>query len=92
MPLQRRLPKRGFHNIFKKHYAVIHLKDLMRFPPESAVDVESLVQAGLVKKPGDGVKLLADGNLSHPLIVKVHSASKVAREKVEAAGGKIEIL
>lgn len=92
MPLQRRLPKRGFRNIFKKRYALVNVSDLAQFAPNSSADVETLIEAGLVKSPGDGVKLLGNGEISHPLFLKVNSASKTAMQKVEAAGGKIELV
>ena len=92
MPLQRRLPKRGFTNIFKKHYTLIHLKDLSRFEPNATLDLETLRQAGLIKKPKYGVKLLGDGDITQPLVIKVHKVSRSAREKVEAAGGRVELL
>lgn len=92
MPLQRRLPKRGFRNIFKKRYALVNLSDLAQFSPNSSADFETFEKAGLVKKQGDGVKLLGNGNISHPLFLKVHSVSKAARQKIEAAGGKIELV
>jgi len=92
MPLHRRLPKRGFTNIFRKVYAIVNVKDLERFEPNTTVDVKALQDAGLVKRIRDGVKLLGDGELSHPLVVKVHKASSSARQKVEAVGGKVELL
>jgi large subunit ribosomal protein L15 len=92
MPLQRRLPKRGFRNIFKKRYALVNLSDLAHLAPDSSADLHSLLEAGLVKKAGDGLKLLGNGEISHPLFLKVSSASKTARRKVEAAGGKVEIV
>ena len=92
MPLQRRLPKRGFTNIFKKHYALINVRDLEGFAADADLDTEALVQAGLVRKVKDRVKLLGDGEISHPVTIKVHKASKKAKEKVEAAGGKVEII
>jgi large subunit ribosomal protein L15 len=92
MPLQRRLPKRGFTNIFKKEYALINLNVLNRFDPESILDLEALKKAGLVKRAKDGVKLLGNGEISHPLVVRVNKVSKTARAKIEAAGGKVEIL
>jgi large subunit ribosomal protein L15 len=78
MPLHRRVPKRGFTNIFKKHYSLVHIRDLNRFTPDSTLDVEALAKAGLVKRVKDGVKLLGDGEISHPLVIKVHKVSKVA--------------
>jgi large subunit ribosomal protein L15 len=92
MPLQRRLPKRGFTNIFKKEYALINLNALNRFEPETVLDLEALKQAGLVKRSKDRVKLLGDGEISHPLIVRINKVSRTARAKIEAAGGRVEIL
>ena len=92
MPLQRRIPKRGFTNIFKKNYAIINVRDLGRFRPDSRVDIEGLIGSGLVKKVRDGVKLLGEGEISYALDIQVHRVSGSAREKIEAAGGKIEIL
>ena len=92
MPLQRRLPKRGFTNIFKKKYALINIKGLSRFEPDSILDVETLIDAGMVKRVNDGIKLVGDGEISHPLVIKVHKASKTAVAKIEAAGGRVEIL
>lgn len=92
MPLQRRLPKRGFNNIFRKEYAVINLTDLERFEKGSTVDIVALVAAGLVKKSEGGVKLLADGDINKALTIKVHKFSQSAKAKVEAAGGRIEVL
>src|SRR4030066_1317424 len=74
MPLQRRVPKRGFTNIFRKEYAIINISDLDRFDKGSTVDVSVLVEAGLVNKIGAGVKLLADGDIKKPLIIKVHKS------------------
>ena len=92
MPLQRRLPKRGFTNIFKKEYTLINIDNLNQFEPETVLDVEALRKAGLVKKVKNGIKLLGKGEISHPLVIKVHKVSKSARAKIEAAGGKVEIL
>ena len=92
MPLQRRLPKRGFTNIFKKDYALVNVGDLSRFSSNATLDVEALKNAGLVKKVGDGVKLLGKGDISHPLVLRVNKASKTAIEKIEAAGGKVEVV
>jgi large subunit ribosomal protein L15 len=92
MPLQRRLPKRGFTNIFKKQYAVININDLNRFAPDSSLDVEVLKEAGLFKKVRDGVKLLGNGEISHPVVIKVHKVSRTAQEKIEAAGGKVVVI
>jgi large subunit ribosomal protein L15 len=91
MPLQRRLPKRGFVNVFRKEYAIVHVKDLNRFEAGTVVDVETLRAAGLVRKVLDGVKLLADGDVDRPLTVKVDKASRAAAEKIAAAGGTLEV-
>jgi large subunit ribosomal protein L15 len=92
MPLQRRLPKRGFVNVFREEMAVVNVKELNRFEAGSVVDVETLRQEGLVKGscPG-GVKLLGNGEVTRKLIVKVDRASKAAVEKVAAAGGTVEV-
>jgi len=92
MPLQRRLPKRGFTNIFRTEYNIINIKDLDCFEPNSRVDADALKESGLVNKVKDGIKILGDGDISHPLTVSVHRASKTAKEKIEAAGGKVEII
>jgi len=92
MPLQRRLPKRGFRNAFKKQYALIGLNDLSRFPAGSFVELETLGNSGLVRNAQDGVKVLGSGELSHALTVRVNRVSKAAREKIEAAGGKVELV
>ena len=92
MPLQRRLPKRGFTNMFKKEYAVINVDDLNRFPADATLDAAAFQEAGLVKKMKDGIKLLGNGELSHPVVVRIHKASKTAVDKVSAAGGKVELI
>jgi large subunit ribosomal protein L15 len=92
MPLHRRLPKRGFTNIFKKNIAIINIRDLAKFDKGSVVDSEALVQAGLVKGQRDGVKLLGQGEIKYSLDIRVNQISQSAREKIEAAGGKVEVL
>ena len=92
MPIHRRLPKRGFTNIFKKQYAIVNIRDLKKFESGAEVDEAALVAGGLVKGPRDGVKLLGIGEISYPLTIKVNSASKSACSKIEAAGGKVEVL
>jgi len=87
MPLHRRLPKRGFTNIFKKDYAVVNVSDLERFDSGASVDEATLRQAGLVKGSHDGVKVLGDGELSKKLSVSATKFSKSAREIIEKAGG-----
>jgi large subunit ribosomal protein L15 len=91
MPLHRRLPKRGFTNIFKKKIAVINVRDLARFESGSTVDEAALVRVGLVKGRRDAIKILGKGEITIPLTVKVNGASKNAREKILAAGGNIEV-
>jgi len=90
MPLTRRLPKRGFTNIFKKRYALINIADLSVFEKDSTVDAAALMEKGLVKKIYDGVKLLGNGEIDKPVILKVHKWSKAAHDKIVAAGGKVE--
>jgi large subunit ribosomal protein L15 len=92
MPIQRRLPKRGFTNIFRKKIAVINLKDLLAFESGSLVDEAALVKAGLVKGQKDGIKLLGHGEIQVALNVKLNQVSKSAREKIEAAGGSAEVV
>lgn len=91
MPIHRRLPKRGFNNLFKKVYALVNLRDLSVFEPGSVVDALSLSAAGIVKGPRDGIKLLAIGDITVPLTVKVDKASKAAVDKIQAAGGSVEV-
>jgi large subunit ribosomal protein L15 len=92
MPLQRRLPKRGFTNIFRKKIAVINLRDLLAFESGSLVDEAALVKAGLVKGQKDGIKLLGHGEIQVALNVKLNQVSKSARQKIEAAGGSVEVI
>ena len=92
MPLSRRLPKRGFTNIFKKQYALIQVRDLMSFEKDSVIDPAVLVESGLVAKLLDGVKLLGNGDIDRPLTVKVHKCSQAAQAKIIAAGGTVEVI
>ncbi len=92
MPLHRRLPKRGFTNIFKKKVAVINIRDLSKFEKGSIVDEAALIRAGLVKGKRDGIKLLGHGEIKTPLTIKVNMLSKNAREKIIEAGGNVEVL
>jgi large subunit ribosomal protein L15 len=92
MPLQRRLPKRGFHNPFRAEVAVVNLQQLDAFPAGSEVTPEMLSQKGLVRAKVRFVKILGDGALSKSLIVKAHRFSTAAREKIEASGGKAEVI
>lgn len=92
MPLQRRIPKRGFTNIFKKEYAIVNVKDLNIFADGTEVTPELLIESGLIRKIKDGVKILGDGELERSLIVKAHKVSKQAEEKITARGGKVEVI
>jgi large subunit ribosomal protein L15 len=92
MPLQRRLPKRGFTNIFKKEYSLINIRDLNRFEPNSELDSDAFQNVGLIKQSNVKIKLLANGEISIPLVIKVNKVSKSAREKVESAGGKVVVV
>jgi len=92
MPIHRRLPKRGFTNVFRKEYAIVNLRDLSKFQIGSVVDETALVKAGLIKGKYFGIKLLALGEIKQPLTIKIHKASNSAIQKVEAAGGKVEVL
>ena len=91
-PLYRRLPKRGFNNPFKKKYAVVNVEDLEFFENGTKVDAEKLVASGIVKKLMDGVKILGDGELKKSLTVVATRFTKVAVEKIKAAGGEVKII
>ena len=90
MPIHRRLPKRGFKNLFKKTVVVVNVGDLARFDADATVDEAALRVKGLVKGRRDAVKLLANGDIDRPLTVKLNLVSAAARAKIEAAGGRIE--
>ena len=90
MPIQRRLPKRGFTNIFKKEYAVVNLDRLNDFEDGTVVTPKLLKSVGIIKKRKDGVKILGNGELEKSLTVKVHRFSKSALSKIEGAGGTTE--
>jgi large subunit ribosomal protein L15 len=92
MPLQRRIPKRGFNNIFAKEIAAVNVSALNVFEDGATVTIEALVEAGLVKKALDGVKVLGNGELSKKLTVQVNAYSESAKQKIEAAGGKAEVI
>jgi large subunit ribosomal protein L15 len=92
MPMQRRLPKRGFNSLNKKVFALVNLGDLEQFENGSIVDLETYGKVGLVKKIGDGIKVLAAGDFTKSLTVRAHKFSKSALEKIEAAGGKAEVI
>jgi large subunit ribosomal protein L15 len=92
MPLQRRLPKRGFTNIFKKEYAIVNIRDLNNFEDGSEINPEVLQNAGLINSIKDGVKILGDGELEKKLTVRVHKISRQAEEKITARGGRVEVI
>jgi large subunit ribosomal protein L15 len=92
MPLQRRLPKRGFTPLSKKVYVLVNLRDLELFDAGSVVDLEALGKAGLVGQLKDGLKILGDGDLTKALTVRAHKFSKTAQAKIEAAGGTVEVI
>ncbi|MBC7075423.1 MAG: 50S ribosomal protein L15 [Syntrophomonadaceae bacterium] len=92
MPLQRRIPKRGFTNIFKKDYAIVNIKSLNIFAEGTEVTPELLKETGLIKAVKDGVKILGDGELEKKLTVKAHKISKQAEEKITAKGGRVEVI
>ena len=92
MPLHRRLPKRGFTNIFKKHYALVNLGDLDGFGPGDKITAELLIERGVIKRIQDGLKVLAGGELKVPLSISARRFSKAALEKIQKAGGKAEVI
>ncbi len=92
MPLYRRIPKRGFKNRNSKEIISINVDVLERFDNGATVDVEALVNAGVIKKTGDGVKILGNGELTKKLTVKVDAFSASAKEKIEAVGGTVEVI
>jgi large subunit ribosomal protein L15 len=92
MPLYRRLPKRGFTNKWAKEYAEVNVKDLNKFDDGAVVDIDALLEAGLVGKKLDGIKVLGNGELEKKLTVKAEKFSKSAVEKIEKAGGKAEVI
>ena len=92
MPLTRRVPKRGFTNIFGKEYATVNVERLDIFEDGAVVTVESLMSAGIIKKTLDGVKILGGGELTRKLTVKADKFTESAKEKIEALGGKAEVI
>lgn len=92
MPLQRRMPKRGFKNFCATRYAVVNVGDLERFDANAVIDPAALCEAGLLRHVEDLVKVLSDGELGKPLIVHAQKFSQAARKKIEAAGGKAEVI
>lgn len=92
MPMQRRLPKRGFNPLTRKEYAIVNVGQLESFQSGSCIYLEEFVKSGLVKEILDGVKVLSDGELTKPLKVKAHKFSSAAKDKIIAAGGSVEVL
>ncbi|MCD7807045.1 MAG: 50S ribosomal protein L15, partial [Lachnospiraceae bacterium] len=92
MPLFRRIPKRGFHNRNTKEIVAINISALEKFEDGSVVDIDTLVQAGVIKNPKDGVKILGKGELTKKLEVKVNAYSASAKEKIESLGGTAEVI
>ena len=92
MPLFRRLPKRGFTNRNSKVYSIINLTDLEKFESGAEVTPEILLEAGIIKKLNDGVKILGNGEIKNPLKVKAHKVSASAKEAIEAVGGTVEVI
>lgn len=92
MPLHRRLPKRGFHNLFAKELVAVNLKQLTGFEKDSIVDIQALKSKGIVKQAKDGIAILGSGDISIPITIKANKFSRSAREKILAAGGKVEVV
>ena len=92
MPMHRRLPKRGFTNVFAKEYVIVNLRDLERVPAGTEVTPEYLLQVGIISKVGDGLKILADGELTAALNVRAHAFSEQAKAKILAKGGTAEVI
>ena len=92
MPMTRRIPKRGFNNIFATKYSVVNVSDLDQFVDGTVVDADLLKASGLIKKTNDGVKILGNGELTKNLTVKAAAFSASAKEKIEKAGGKAEVM
>jgi len=90
-PLFRRMPKRGFNNISRKNIVALNVRDLERFENDTVVTIESLLESGLIKAVKDGVKILATGELTKALIIRIDKVSPAAAKKIIAAGGKVEV-
>ena len=91
MPIHRRLPKRGFTNIFKKTFALVNLRDLSRFESGAVVDEAALIQKGIIKGNYDAIKVLGNGEITIPLTLKIKYISSSAKAKIEAIGGSVEV-
>ncbi len=92
MPLIRRIPKRGFTNIFRKEYVIVNLRQLTSFPEGAEVTPEVLLAEGVISKIGDGVKILGQGKLEKMLVVKAHKFSKTALAAIQSVGGRCEVI
>jgi len=92
LPLYRKLPKRGFKNRFAKHYAIVNVCDLNRFNDGDKVTLAALVEAGIIRKELDGLKVLGNGDITKKLTVEATVFSATAKEKIEAAGGTVEVI
>jgi large subunit ribosomal protein L15 len=92
MPIQRRVPKRGFTNPFRVEYAIVNVGDLEKIDPKEPVTLEALLASGTLKDRRDGLKILGDGDLTKAITVRANKVSAQAREKIEKAGGKIELI
>jgi large subunit ribosomal protein L15 len=92
MPLSRRLPKRGFTNIFAKKYAIVNVRDLEVFDNDTEITAQSLKEAGRIKKIHDGLKVLGEGELTKKLTVKAELFSESAKSRIEELGGKAEVI
>jgi len=92
MPLMRRIPKRGFTNIFRKEYTEVNLRDLSRIEGADTIGPDLLFDEGVLKKLGAGIKILGHGDIKRPVTVQAHKFSKGAQQKIEAAGGKAEVI
>ena len=92
IPLYRRLPKRGFHNVFAKHYTIVNVDALNVFEDGSVVSADTLIENGIINNIQDGIKILGNGEISKKLTVKASIFSASAKEKIEAAGGKTEVI
>ena len=92
IPLYRRLPKRGFHNVFAKHYTIVNVDALNVFEDGSVVSADTLIESGIINNVNDGIKILGNGEISKKLTVKASIFSASAKEKIEAVGGKTEVI
>ena len=92
MPIYRRLPKRGFNNVFRKIYAEVNIETLNRFEDGTVVDPVALVEEGILKNVRDGIRILGKGELTKKLTVRANGFTKSAEEKIKAAGGQVEVI